>query len=288
MSSEDCATTGPSIRMVVQRYRTASLRINENREVTVGERLGANTGSHIGMLVYVSFSRTATPIEVERASKTILNLPIQTEGAWGDESSTVSILQAASSESSTVSVMLVPQANMIASIKKNGKSIQYHNQIDKTRGEELYDMFVDTVEKMLVDHQQCIRGAPRSKAGTNNNTVDSSIPPEEFFQQEKKYGSFDESTGFPLTDADGQPLTKSALKRIRKLYDAHSKRHEKWLSRKNEAQSSVEIFHPPTTSTNKEIGLDQSFVQLVAGSFGKRQGLELVSDMGPFCHVIEL
>jgi hypothetical protein len=27
---------------------------------------------------------------------------------------------------------------------------------------------------------------------------------------------------------------------------------------------------------------------LIKGTFGKRQGLEIFSDMGPFCHVIEL
>jgi hypothetical protein len=34
--------------------------------------------------------------------------------------------------------------------------------------------------------------------------------------------------------------------------------------------------------------LDDSFIQVVSGSFGKRQGLELLSDMGPFCHVVNL
>jgi hypothetical protein len=34
--------------------------------------------------------------------------------------------------------------------------------------------------------------------------------------------------------------------------------------------------------------LDPAFLHVVAGSFGKRQGLEMKSDMGPFCHVLQL
>ena len=428
------ATITSSIRMVIQRYRKASLLIDEKYVVTVGDDgneppssishcgdakssasilLGRNTSkegdgnantrsneddssggttrSHIGMLVYISFSKTATPVEVQRAAKTILNLPIQTEGAWGDGSSTKSILQAAAltvvevdrdslpskgtptaaaaaadtKKSANVSIVLVPQANLIAKIKKNGKSVQYRDQIDKTRGEELYDMFVNTVQEYLMEeHRRIQTTTMTSNSGMKNNnnsnsningnnkgndTLDPSVPPKELFRYRQKqqqqqdgsllYGSFDESTGFPLSSADGEPLTKSAAKRIKKLYDAHAKRHEKYLSKQQPEQKAQQqsnnnndnddsgALSPPSSSAspstastptpivatnptdnaqqtantikcgtkhNKDelplpnVVVDPSFVQLVAGSFGKRQGLELVSDMGPFCHVIEL
>ena len=112
-------STNIGIRMVIQRYRKASLLIDEKYYVTVGEegeekpndqpntdddfdnkeedyrKSNSNNPGHIGMLVYISFSKVATSDVVQRAAKTILNLPIQTEGAWGDGSSTKSILQAA-------------------------------------------------------------------------------------------------------------------------------------------------------------------------------------------------
>ena len=355
--NQEETTSIASIRMVIQRYRKASLLIDEKEVVTVGDGVGSADSSaevllgrdgsggrgHVGMLVYISFSKTATPVEVQKAARTILNLPIQTEGAWGDGSSTKSILQAAGSvvdsnkekpSAAPVSVMLVPQANLIAKVKKNGKSVQYRDQIDKTRGEELYDMFVRTVEGFLMEeHQRLTSSASsvgannKSKAGNskgNSDAVDPSIPPKELFRYRQKqqqeedgsllYGSFDESTGLPLTLASGEPLTKSASKRVKKLYDAHAKRHEKYLSKQQqepprEPQSSGDSSTPapsaglvaaspataqdaPTSATakaeDKRSGLDPSFVRLIAGSFGKRQGLELVSDMGPFCHVIEL
>jgi len=285
--------------------------------------------------------------------------------------------------------MLVPQANLIAKVKKNGKSVQYRDQIDKIRGEQLYNMFVKSVEGLLIEHQQKTktttnntttknksnRNNTKTDASKNNSTsykenattttVDPSIPPKELFRYRQKqqqqqqeallYGSFDDSTGFPLTTADdGQPLTKSATKRTRKLYDAHAKRHEKYLLKQQQEQRQQNVIsnHPDenhsatptatftaativadpagdrkstdnngnngnsssdndvnenktkkfientntndrtstttTTTADAALKLDRSFVQLIAGSFGKRQGLEFVSDMGPFCHVIEL
>jgi hypothetical protein len=387
------STTNISIRMVIQRYRKASLLIDEMDYVTVGEEeeeeSNCNNGQHhIGMLVYISFSKIATPDVVQRAAKTILNLPIQTEGAWGDGSSTKSILQVsaaaaaaanvnehadasnqkqqhqqqgkevATSNNKTknknnVSIMLVPQANLIAKVTRNGKSVQYRDQIDKKQGEELYNLFVEYVKEILIENKQIITqqgsntNTTTNKGNNNNNAmtaVEPSILPKELFlcrqkqQQQKQkqnintntktpllYGSFDENTGLPLTTADGKPLTKSATKRIKKQYDAHTKRHEKYLLKLKQQQpiptattatatdddddnSNNQKIEPredkqeewtndsPCKNKDKESNNNNDddndnedlFVQLIAGSFGKRQGLQLVSDMGPFCHVIEL
>ena len=362
-----------SIRLVVQRYRKASLLINEKEVVTVGREVSTitsqendkdstrstscliggteNDSSHIGMLVYVSFSKSALPQDVQKAARTILNLPIQTEGAWGDGSTTRSIIQVAletlkqkdtdkgkeattNSPDADVSIMLVPQANIIAKVKKNGKSVQYRDQIDKQKGEDLYNLFVESIERLLIEeHEQNRRnrGGKTIASGTtasknNNNTkasVDPSILPKEYFrylqaqQDDLLYGSFDPTTGIPLTGADGMSLTKSATKRIKKLYDAHVKRHEKYISklkqqkqkqsqsyqeetreREQDQAQSIDNAQDTTSPTatpaaktpppQKTQRLDSSFVKIVAGSFGKRQGLELFSNMGPFCHVIDI
>jgi hypothetical protein len=272
------------------------------------------------MLVYISFSKTATPTLVEQAAKTVLNLPIQTLGAWNDGSTTQSMLQLLNeyhknnnnntnnNSLSPISIMLVPQANLIAKIKKNGKSIQYHDQIDKDEGEKLYNMFVELVKTMLIDHHElCIRGETGQSSSTSSNksmtTPDPSIPPNKIFklgilvgkEKEYNYGSYDEITGIPLTSQDGQPITKSAKKKLQKNYDSHMKRHEKWKLQQQQqqqqqenSQSSSAVENDAKSNITKNVkSLDPSFVQLVSGSFGKRQGLEMFSDMGPFCHVIE-
>lgn len=345
-----------SIRLVVQRYRKASLLINEKEVVTVGGEVSTitsqdhdkdsthttcliggteNDSSHIGMLVYVSFSKSALPQDVQKAARTILNLPIQTEGAWGDGSTTRSIVQVAveafnkaketttSSLDADVSIMLVPQANIIAKVKRNGKSVQYRDQIDKEKGEDLYNLFVESIEGLLIDEYEQNRrnrggktiasGTTASKNKNTKGSIDPSILPKEYFrclqaqQDDFVYGSFDPTTGIPLTGADGMSLTKSATKRIKKLYDAHVKRHEKYMSKQQQKQlqsyqeeprgqdqlqtvdnaqdSPTVTKSPPPQETTR---LDSSFVTIVAGSFGKRQGLELFSDMGPFCHVVDI
>jgi len=55
------------------------------------------------------------------------------------------------------------------------------------------------------------------------------IPPSELFKATKdKYSEFDES-GFPTKDAEGKELTKSAIKSLRKEFDAQAKSHQKYL-----------------------------------------------------------
>jgi len=55
------------------------------------------------------------------------------------------------------------------------------------------------------------------------------IPPSEWFKAMKdKYTAFDAS-GFPTKDAEGKEITKSAVKNLRKEYDAQAKAHQKYL-----------------------------------------------------------
>jgi hypothetical protein len=420
-----------AVRMVIQRYRCAKLLIAEQEMVTVGTPSNNNnngdsnitdTKTTAGVLAYISFAKTATRAKAEQAARTLLNLPVLTLGAWGDGSSTQSILQLSADEYhkknaamtlttpkkedldtstrpptatatatatpiSPLSLVLVPQANVTAKVKKLGKSIQYRDQIAKAEGQALYEYFVDTVEALLVEHYELVRqgeGGGLHKTTTttattnagsssknkhknsnntpsnNNSTPDPSIPPSRLFHQDNTlYGSFENDKNdntFPLTYANGEPLTKSARKKLQKIYNAHVTRHAKYLAslstststtsptkntaadttnlvqdtkeKTNDAAATVAIGiagqetapptsppaestipSPPPSSTTttttappiirpqqqqqqqqqqQSLSLDPSFVQLVAGTFGKRQGLELQSDMGPFCHVVEI
>merc|ERR1712238_201960 len=128
-------------------------------------------------------------------------------------------------------------ANLIAKVKKNGKSVQYRDQIDKIRGEELYNLFVQSVKEILIENQkqhhndhndmtskstasintEKNKGNNNNKNSTEMTAVDPSIPPNELFQYRQQqqqnsyttitntsllYGSFDKSTGLPLTTSD--------------------------------------------------------------------------------------
>lgn len=168
-------------------------------------------------------------------------------------------------------------------MRSQGRSIQYHGQIDKAAGEALFLHLADCIRALALQHQYSTRKEtpPKWLSDFGKPTkVDASIPPEELFRDASLYSTWDDC-GIPLTNQSGEPLTKSALKKLKKQYDAHKKRHEKYL------QSASTAPQETNEQPNWEL-LDVSFIQFVAGSFGKRQALEMDSDMGPFCHVLNL
>jgi D-Tyr-tRNA(Tyr) deacylase len=333
--------------------------IDESRVIALGNPVdnllaasstkGSSSSETAGMLVYVSFGRTATKNNTEQAARTLLNLPILTLGAWGDGQGTQSILQLSADlfrkrntsqaspsasgkgldDVSPLSWLLVPQANLTAKVKKLGKSIQYRDQVEKSQGEALYKYFCDAIEKLLIEHHTGVqRGSglhvTNASAGgidgtkvEPTTTLDPAISPSEMFRQDDTYGSFEEDNDkiFPVTYANGEPLTKSAMKKLQKIYKAHSARHTKYVeSRKRqetgnngvieeisvmpvgvsgavreEEQDYVSVLpHESMEQGPRPPIVDKSFIQLVAGSFGMRQGIEIQSDMGPFCHVVEI
>ena len=109
-----------SIRLVVQRFRKASLLIEESRTVTVGDDAAEG---YSGILVYASFAKSATEESVIQAAKTIMNLPLLTRGVWGDGSDPVSVLDMATQGSAGVAVMLVPQANLISKVSDSNDTL---------------------------------------------------------------------------------------------------------------------------------------------------------------------
>jgi len=112
-----------SVCMVVQRYRGATLLINESQVVRVGAKAlsdddhiqgSSSTDSFCGLLVYVSFAKGCTQQTVQAASKIIVNLPVLTMGAWGDGTSeTMNVMDLAKKHPSAASLVIVPQANLI-------------------------------------------------------------------------------------------------------------------------------------------------------------------------------
>jgi hypothetical protein len=296
-----------SVSIIVQRFRECKLLLNETDWITVGSN---NNSNSCGLLVYISFASTTTTSHVEQSAQTVLNLPVLTTGLWGDgESSTSSVLSLAAqvdpTTTSSCSLVIVPQANLVSKVKQMGKSIQYHGQIDKKRGEEMYHYFCDVIRGKLLEEQCRVRAEDLPEWYTkrqshleklnNNKQPSPSILPNQLFYDESKYSAYDEN-GIPTKDVEGNDLTKSAMKKLNKLHQAHCKRHTKWKEHDTDAtteelavvggRASSIGDDPP--EVHWEDSLDPSFCQVVVGSFGRRQGLEFSSDMGPFVHLFQV
>lgn len=278
------STNGVSI--VIQRFRQCKLLIDELEYVTIG-----NDNESCGILAYISFASSTTHAQIEQAASTLLNLPVLTTGLWGDgESSTASILALSADPTASCSLVVVPQANLISKVKQQGKSIQYHGQVNKQKGEELYNYFCECIKSRLLEEQCSSRNDDlpqwyqerKSFSEKQNNSQPSCVskPPEMLFRVESKYSEWDDR-GVPIKDAEGIELSKSQLKKLNKIYEAHCKRHAKWKENGGVANDTVNEVDETPPPANWE-DLDESFCHFVAGSFGKRQGLEFKSDMGPF------
>lgn len=195
-----------------------------------------------------------------------------------------------SEENKGVFIMIVPQANLTCKVKSQGKSIQYHSQIAKDEGLECYNAFVKAITLSCTEYQFKSRGKPipedirkSIKTFTTPNEVPQSCPPSEMFKNKSLYSSWDDS-GFPLSNAEGIPLEQSlshsGVKKLRKLFGNQKKRYEKFVKKE---QSNSE----GQTSAKKQL-LDECFINIIPGTFGNLQALDVSADMGPFYHVIDL
>jgi len=282
-----------SVSVVIQRFRDCKLLVDELAYVAVG-----GGDKSCGLLAYISFSSSTTESQVEQAASMLLNLPVLTTGLWGDgSSSTRSILALAAEEPSSCALVIVPQANLISKVKQGGKSIQYHGQINKEKGQELYAYFCEYLKGALLE-AQCLKNSEELPdwykkrrsffvKQISNMQASPDTPPNELFGDASKYRAWDEQ-GFPIKDAEGGDLTKSQIKKLKKIYVAHCKRHTKWKEQQDKKDTSYteQISGPPPAQWDE--CLDPSFCHFVAGSFGKRQGLEFRSDMGPFVHSFQV
>ena len=324
--------SSPWIRLVVQRARSASLKVygkDGNDDNVLKE---TKEHSSLGIIVYISFSKRVcidTTLQSDHkkdimaAARTILNLPVLTSGEWGDGSKPMSVLKMASNmkwkekpctdlststyiveyedahenvTSRGVFVMIVPQANLICKSKSHGKSLQYHQQIEKKTGETVYYHLIKAISLLALEHQLKCQNKPIPShvkeelnfLGGGNSKLEeipASCPPHKMFQDYDLYSSWDDS-GFPLADIQGNLLSdilsNSRIKRLRKKFDQQKKRHENFLKSKNIRASPTNIV------TDNSAVLDHTFLNLINGTYGRLQSLEIMSDMGPFCHVIDL
>lgn len=177
----------------------------------------------------------------------------------------------------------------------------------------MYHSFVDDIRLLIFQQQQQCGGGggnnntlpvwatrrlqefPPAEAASSpprNHVTDVRIPPSLMFHHPNtaEYSAWD-ADGLPTHTTTGEVVSKSALKKLRKVQAAHAKKYE---AHKQQEDAVCEGEHEAAELVVMEdevdwnAVLDPSFCTIVAGRFGYRQGLELTSDMGPFCHVLQI
>jgi glutaminyl-tRNA synthetase len=101
----------------------------------------------------------------------------------------------------------------------------------------------DPVKKKLSDEEMAALEA--KKAAARNAVAEKEqrmqIDPLQFFQlapeYQGKFSQFDPTTGFPTHDAEGNELTKSALKKLAKDKEKHVKQLAKWKQSQEKAKN---------------------------------------------------
>ncbi len=61
-------------------------------------------------------------------------------------------------------MLIIPQATLGGRMK--GKAFQYHNNVEKDKGKEFYDYFVQLFEKSLQENSKWLENKCRIKYGT--------------------------------------------------------------------------------------------------------------------------
>ena len=82
---------------------------------------------------------------------------------------------------------------------------------------------------------------------------------------ESKYSEWDER-GIPIKDSEGNELSKSQLKKLTKIYEAHCKRHAKWKANGGDTNDNgAREDDNKAPDPQWENSLDPAFCHFVAG-----------------------
>ena len=277
-------------KIVAQRANSSSLLLDNKDSWASLDR---------SLIISISFTKAATEDILPKVVKGILNMPVLTTGKWGDGTKPVSLSTLIENKrGKDFGLMIIPAAALNCKLK--GKYIQYRDQCEKDKSKKLYEQFKECLRENLVNAAQKRDGKTVNKTNSQQQQgTQPDVPPTLMFQKppfENMYKNFDEK-GMPTHTAGGEELTKSAKKKMVKLYNRQMKRHDKFL-KNPEAFKDEMILAKQIMETNisgkdpKNIPKPQAVeealpIKLVCGTFGNRQGLRLDAECGPFSHVIE-
>lgn len=301
------------VRVVLQRCESASLLIdNKSRWEKIPR----------GLIAFVSFGQGADRKLIAQAAAAVVHAPVLTLGVWGDGSGAQSLVTLAKAgggpepmDKPGVSVstriprfglMVIPQAALYCRLRGR-KDLKYYRQLDKAQARDLYLCFVDEVIKELRRELVPEYREKESRAASEARRARGLVPLSDLFRTGSwagRFGSFDEK-GMPLTEADGQPVSKKLGKKLARVYRTHAKKIEKKKAAATsggngdskrsaggdeataaKGQVSTKTVQPATL--NEPMSDINGMVRVVAGTFGNRQGFKMTSEMGPFSHVFDL
>ncbi|NWU92236.1 DTD2 deacylase, partial [Upupa epops] len=110
-----------------------------------------------GLVIYICFFKGADKDLVPKIVNTLLNVKLS-ENESGEH---VSVLDLPGN------VLIIPQATLGG--KPKGRKMQYHGNIEKELGLELYSQFVSLCEKELAANDKCVEAGVLVKHGTYGN-----------------------------------------------------------------------------------------------------------------------
>eukprot|EP00075_Anas_platyrhynchos_P024264 XP_027313517.1 D-aminoacyl-tRNA deacylase 2 isoform X2 [Anas platyrhynchos] len=110
-----------------------------------------------GLVIYICFFKGADQDLVPKIVNTLLNVKLS-ENESGEY---VSLLDLPGN------VLIIPQATLGGKLK--GRKMQYHANIEKEKGLELYSQFVTLCEKELAANAKCMEAGVLVKYGTYGN-----------------------------------------------------------------------------------------------------------------------
>lgn len=304
------------VRLVLQRADSCKFLLEADTDAETWVQTGA------ALLVYVSFTKEmelAARHEqqrlMEQAAKAVLHFPIMTHGQWGDGTKTLGAAALAIEERATpgaISLVVVPQASLCCKIKPDGRGASYRSLADKEVGAALYASFVQVLTSMGAVALQAAGagggGGGSEKSGGDGKAAQAAqyeleaakkraaalIPPDQLFRTGEHAGAYSayDARGVPTADAAGEPLAKNALKKLEKTFATHCKNHDKEV-----AKGGVPAVPAPEASAAGPAAVADAAVaklaedaplKVVAGSYGRRQGLSIEAACGPFSHMVDL
>uniref|UniRef100_UPI00398E8925 D-aminoacyl-tRNA deacylase 2 n=1 Tax=Pristiophorus japonicus TaxID=55135 RepID=UPI00398E8925 len=140
-------------RALLQQCLSARLQVKLAEEGATAEYIQIERGT----LIYVCFCKGATLDMIPKIVNTLLNVKL----CENNEGNYVSVLDL------PANVLIIPQATLGG--KAKGHSMQYHYNIGKEEGKELYAHFVTLCEKEFASNSKCAEAGVVVKHGTYGN-----------------------------------------------------------------------------------------------------------------------
>ncbi|XP_035183632.1 D-aminoacyl-tRNA deacylase 2 isoform X1 [Oxyura jamaicensis] len=150
----DMAAARPALaRAMLQQCLSARLQVRPPENGSEAEWVEIQRG----LVIYICFFKGADEDLVPKIVNTLLNVKLS-ENESGEY---VSVLDLPGN------VLIIPQATLGGKLK--GRKMQYHANIEKEKGLELYSQFVTLCEKDLAANAKCTEAGVLVKYGTYGN-----------------------------------------------------------------------------------------------------------------------